>query len=124
MFYQLDGLTPLVIAVRGQYLFLANSADLLTDILARSNNSGAESPVLYAAEFRRAAEQANYEALMGHLDYLQFGQYRSQQNRQPDFFSENIASLGRTLERVESMSIRISENGESVNQTVVYRLSQ
>jgi len=123
-FHQLGGLTSLVIAVRGQHLFLANSAELLIAILARANNAAGEPPVLYAAEFRRAAEQANYETLMRHLDYLQYGQYRFQQDRQPDFFSENIASLGRTLDRVEFMSIRVAQNGESVNQTVVYRLSQ
>ncbi|MDA1312975.1 MAG: hypothetical protein O2968_06545 [Acidobacteria bacterium] len=123
-FHQFGGLTPLVIAVRGPHLFLANSAELLISVLARATSAAGESPVLYAAQFRRAAEQANYETLMRHLDYLQFGQYRFQQNREPDFFSENVASLGRTLERVESMSIRVARNGESVNQTVIYRLSE
>ncbi len=128
-FYQLDGLTPLVLAVRDQHLFLANSAALLGDILVRTNETADRDSVSATefrgvTEFRRAAEQPNYETLMRHLDHVQFGRYRSQQNREPDFFSENVASLGRTLGRVESMSIRTSQSAESVNETVIYRLSE
>ena len=120
-FHQLDGLTPLAVAVRGPDLFLSNSNDLLVSILTTNNTSSDNSPLIHAAVFRRAREQANYETLMGHLDYLQYGSYRSQQDRQADLFSENIASLGRTLQRVESMSVRTTRSDDAVRQSVVYR---
>lgn len=120
-FHQLDGLAPLAVAVRGRDLFLANSPGLLVNVLSADNRSADDAPVIYAATFRRAREQANYETLMGHLDYLQYGRYRSQQNRVPDLFSENIASLGRVLQRVESMSVRTTHDDGGLQQTVVYR---
>ena len=117
-FHQLDGLTPLAVAVRGRDLFLANSPELLVNVLNANDQAAADAPVIHAAVFHRAREQANYETLMGHLDYLQYGRYRSQQNRVPDLFSENIASLGRALQRVESMSVRTTQgdDGHAANR--------
>jgi len=121
-FHQLDGLAPLAVAVRGREIFLASSPDLLVGTL-NAGNRVVESPsLIHAAVFRRAREQANYETVMGHLDYLQYGRYRSQQNRVPDLFSENIASLGRTLQRVESISVRTTQGDGAVHQTLVYHL--
>jgi hypothetical protein len=120
-FHQLDGLAPLAVAVRGRELFLAHSPELLVDTLNANNQIAERSRLIHAAVFRRAREQDNYETLMGHLDYLQYGRYRSQQNRVPDLFSENIASLGRALQRVESMSVRATQSDGAVHQTLVYR---
>lgn len=120
-FHQLDGLAPLAVAVRGRELFVANSPELLVSVLNADNPAVESSPLIHAAVFRRTREQANYETLMSHLDYLQYGRYRSQQNRVPDLFSENIASLGRTLQRVESMSVRTTQGDDAVHQTLIYR---
>jgi len=120
-FHQLDGLSPLAVAVRGRELFLANSPYLLVNTLNANNQAAESSPLIHAAVFRRARAQANYETLMGHLDYLQYGRYRSRQNRVPDLFSENIASLGRTLQTVESISVRTTQGDDAVHQTLVYR---
>ena len=122
-FHQLDGLAPLTVAVRGRNLFLANSRDLLVNTFNANNQAAESSPLIHIAVFRRAREQDNYETLMGHLDYLQYGRYRSQRNRMPDLFSENVASLGRTLQRVESMSVRTTRGDGAVHQTLVYRFS-
>ena len=45
-----------------------------------------------------------------------------QQPREPAFFSDNVASLGRTLARVKSAAIVMHDRGQSVSQTVRYTL--
>jgi hypothetical protein len=47
-----------------------------------------------------------------------------QEGREPEFFSENLASLSATLTRMDSASIVVRDLGNAVTQTVVYRLGQ
>jgi hypothetical protein len=54
------------------------------------------------------------------LDYTRPAEGSADQ-REPQLFSQNIASLGRTLARVESASITVHDTGATVPQTVVYR---
>ena len=42
----------------------------------------------------------------------------------PQFFSQNVASLGRTMGRVETASIVVHDTGATVPQTVTYKLSK
>ena len=42
--------------------------------------------------------------------------------REPEYFSENLASLSTALARVDSVSIVIRDLGNAVTQTVTYRL--
>ncbi|MCX6638107.1 MAG: hypothetical protein NT090_23875, partial [Acidobacteria bacterium] len=44
--------------------------------------------------------------------------------REPMFFSENLGSLGRTLGRLDSVSVSVRDSGAAESQTVVYRLSR
>jgi hypothetical protein len=59
---------------------------------------------------------------MSHLDFLQGGQVFGNQQREPYFFSENIASLSQALVRVDSVSRRVRDEGDSVSDTVIYRI--
>jgi hypothetical protein len=97
---------------RGNLLVLANSADLLKEILSRVDRKPAADDAIYIAGFRHTAERANFEKMMAALDYGK---------PQPTFFSGNIASLSRVLSRVSTESIVIHDRGGSLTQTVVYQ---
>jgi hypothetical protein len=97
---------------RGNLLVLANSADLLKEILSRVDRKPATDGATYIAGFRHAAERANFEKMMTALDYGK---------PQPTFFSGNIASLSRVFSRVSTESIVVHDHGGSLTQTVVYQ---
>jgi hypothetical protein len=97
---------------RGNLLVLANSADLLKEILSRVDRKPATDGATYIAGFRHAAERANFEKMMTALDYGK---------PQPTFFSGNIASLSRVFSRVSTESIVVNDHGGSLTQTVVYQ---
>jgi hypothetical protein len=59
---------------------------------------------------------------MAHLDFLQGAQTFGNEQREPYFFSESMASLSETLARVQSVSRRVEDRGASVFDTVVYQL--
>jgi hypothetical protein len=97
---------------RGNLLVLANSADLLKEILSRVDRKPAADDAIYIAGFRHTAERPNFEKMMAALDYGK---------PQPTFFSGNIASLSRVLSRISTESIVIHDRGGSLTQTVVYK---
>ena len=43
---------------------------------------------------------------------------------EPPFFSGNLASLARTLQRAQSVAITATDDGRQVKQSVVYRLAR
>jgi hypothetical protein len=104
---------------RGRVLVIANSAALLRRVVARIPNASTKEDAQYAASFNAARERANFEKMTRLIDYT-----ATPDAREPRFFSENIASLGRTLSRVASSSIVVRDTGREVNQTVIYRLQQ
>jgi hypothetical protein len=120
--YALDGLTPLLVAGQGRYLLISNSAAALQAVLARMNQPAAQPGASFAAGLRHAQERGNYTRLMSQLDFLQGGQSFGNQQREPYFFSESIASLSQTLSRVQSVSRRVEDHGASVTDTVIYQL--
>jgi hypothetical protein len=75
----------------------------------------------YAASFRLGQELAPYTKMMRLIDHSHAPEGNSQE---PQFFSQNVASLGRTMGRVESASITVHDNGTTVPQTVIYKLTK
>lgn len=122
-YHQLDGLTPLMVAARGRLLIVSNAADVIERVLARTSEPTPVVEGVYAALLRHGAEREPYVKLMRHLDYAGTSRYRFTGKRPPHFFSENVASLSRTLSRVGAVSIITRDGGASVSQTVTYELS-
>jgi hypothetical protein len=123
---ELDGLSRLALAVDGRRLIVGTSAEQVTAVLARRDRAAAQGAV-YAAEWRHARELPRYEQLMNLIDFPQIrppAEGEQPGARPPLFFSENLASLGRILARVQSASIAVHDNGAQVRETVVYRLGQ
>jgi hypothetical protein len=102
---------------RGRVLAIANSAALLRSVTARIPNAPVAAAEDYSARFNPARERAGFEKMTRLIDYAS-----GTEPRQPRFFSDNIASLGRVLSRVQSSSIVVRDTGQAVTQTVTYRL--
>jgi hypothetical protein len=118
--YALDGVAPLLVAGQGRYLLISNSPAALTAVLARMTQAAGQPGALFAAGLRPVQERGNYQKQMAHLDFLQSAQTFGNEQREPYFFSESIASLNETLSRVQSVSRRVEDRGASVSDTVVY----
>jgi hypothetical protein len=119
-FSQLEGLDPLAVTERGRLLFVANDPALLAAVLDRTSKPALPLDGVYAAGFRHALERGRFISTMRLIDNAPAGA----DDREPLFFSENLASLSDTLSRVDSASIVIRDQGATVSQTMTYRLPQ
>jgi len=138
-YFQLDGLAPLVIAARGPILLVANSAEMMKLLLVRTQDDFAHRPAansrateasqnpVYAAGFRHSAEREKIAQMMRLIEMPLPGEYvglADEEGREPLFFSENLASLSQSLERIESESLVIEDRGPQLVQSVTYRLKK
>lgn len=134
-YYELDGLARLGLAARGRVLIVADDASLLGAVLGRISQpappgGGEVGRAVYAARFDHAREAASLSTMLRLIDAPfakgagEAAAAAAASGREPLFFSENIASLSRTLARVESASIVDDDRGSEVDETVVYRLKQ
>ncbi len=126
-FYQLDGLARIAMVTRGRYLVVASTGEALGPVLDRMASPALPLTGVYAAGFRHGRERENFYRMTRLMDSIGdrlYGQSADAGGRQPQFFSDNISSLSRTLRRVESMSIVVRDTGSSASQTVVYDLGR
>jgi hypothetical protein len=124
-YYELDGLHPLLAAVRGKYLIISDDPVLINGVLANLNRKSDLKPAVFVAEFDHKRERDNFVRLVTVVDRPDLnpsGIPGSQ--RQPQFLSENIASLSATLAAVSSEKIVVHDAGDKVLQTVTYQWSQ
>ncbi len=126
---RLDGLATLVFANRGNLLFISNDARLLESVLARSGTAAPGTSYTYAAGFRHSREAASYERVMTALDFSSAPAnsqilFSDASEGAPAFFSQNIASLGRVLAKLNEISITEEERGNVTMQTVVYQMTR
>ncbi|MBL8173795.1 MAG: hypothetical protein JNK48_03950, partial [Bryobacterales bacterium] len=117
--HQFDGLARVAFAIRGRTLLLSNSAAYLQSVLAGAGASGANAA--YAAGYRTADELPNYTRIMR---LIEAPQAANGDPNEPPFFSGNLASLARALQRAQSVSITATDDGRQVRQSVVYRLAR
>ncbi len=111
----LDGLGKPVVASEGKWLVIGDSADLVNAVFSRRNRT-ALAGAAYAAGWRHARELPNFERMTGLIDFPQGA-------GAPPFFSGNLASLGRTLKRVEEESLVVHDAGTLLRESVVYKLN-
>jgi hypothetical protein len=122
-YYEFDGLQRLVAAVRGKYLLVSDDPALISGMLANvSRKPNAQPAAVFAAGFDHKLERGNFNrfaTVVDRPDAKPFGGPGIQ--RQPQFFSENIASLSQTLAEVSSENIVVRDAGDKVLQTVTYQ---
>jgi len=119
-FSQLEGLERVAVTERGHLLFVASDPDLLAAVLDATSRPAVALDGAYAAGFRHALERDRFGSVMRFIDHASAGA----ENREPLFFSENLASLSATLSRVDSAFFIVRDRGSTVSQTMIYRLTR
>ncbi|MGA7752017.1 MAG: hypothetical protein WCB05_04280 [Candidatus Sulfotelmatobacter sp.] len=123
-FQQLDGLWPLAVAVRGKYVVITDDPLLMEAVLSNFSRKLDRKPADFVAGFNHQRERANFVRLTGLIDRPNGIERGGAAERQPRFFSGNMASLSATLAGVSSERIEIHNDGGKVRQTVTYEWSQ
>jgi hypothetical protein len=133
--WKMDGSIPLLMAVRTNRLYVANSEAVLSAMLGRGNGpeASASEGITYEADFvHDARERQAFANLAGRLDAAGHGS-RSAGNADTDtgtdgqvpaFFSGNVGSLSQMWSRVARERVTEKDQGAFVSQTVVYEWQQ
>ncbi len=119
-YQQLDGLWPLFVSVRGRYLVVSDDGGLMETVLDRFPQKLEQKPLESYAGFRHAHERENFTRLTTAVDLPSAAMNGE---RQPQFFSGNMAGLSRSLAAVSSEQIEVRSEGNRVRQTVTYEWS-
>jgi hypothetical protein len=117
-YYEIDGLMPLQIAVRGKVLYVANDADLLRSVLQAKAQTDSK-PVSYSAGFNHSGERQNFYKFSSLVD-----QQSVAQEAEPQFFSRNMTSFSRAFAKIDSEKIITRQTKDKIEQTVTYRWMQ
>ena len=124
-YQQLDGLWPLSVSIHGRHLVVSDDPGLLEAIIANFAKKSDHKPFDYFAGFNHKSERNNFIRLTSLVDRPGMpGISLPSSERQPQFFSGNMATLSSTLADVSSERIEIRSEGTKVKQTVVYEWSQ
>jgi hypothetical protein len=122
---QLDGLWPLAIAVRGKYLLVSDAPSLMESMLSNFNRKSDRKAGELLAGFNHQHEQSNFIRFANLVDRPNIGvAYGQNSEKQPQFFSGNVASLSSTLSAMSVERIEVRGDGGKVRQTVTYEWSQ
>jgi len=118
--FESDGLLPISLAVQGKYLVMSNDSGMMTAVLDRmQQRPSAVAPAIYIAGFQHKQERQNFQRLAALIDLP--NRNAAATERGPEFFSDDLASLSRTLaQNLASESVEIRRNGAIENQTVRY----
>jgi len=114
-YYELDGLSPVQMAVRGKVLFVANDAALLSTVL-QTRNQPLSHPASYSAGFSHSRERQNFYKFSSLVD-----QRSITKDAEPQFFSQNMASFSRSFAKLDSEEIITRQTKDRIQQTVTYR---
>ncbi len=107
---------------RGRVLILADSKQMLDAITQKlAAQPVPQAAASYSATFRITQELAPYTKMMRLIDHSQAPEA---DGTDPRFFSQNVASLGRALGRMETASIVAHDTGAAVPQTIIYKLTR
>jgi hypothetical protein len=121
---ELDGLARVALAVRGKCLFVSNDPATLQTVLARISQPVATEPAIYSAGFDHSRERQSFLRLTALIDQPARTNAAGDGGREPQFFSQNVASLSKTLAGVKSQSIIARRAGRVETQTVRYEWAQ
>jgi hypothetical protein len=121
---ELDGLGKLAMASDGKWLIVGDSAEMVNAVFARHNRT-ALAGAAYAAGWRHARELPNFERMTKLIDFPQMPAPSGDepQGGEPPFFSGNLASLGRTLKRIDAATIVVHDAGTMLRESVVYKIN-
>jgi hypothetical protein len=122
-YFEFDGLSPVQVARRGKLLYFANDATMLAALLQVKGPAPAQ-PVSYAAGFSHSRERENFYEFSSLVDSGSVSPAAGSSEREPQFFSRNIASFSRTFARIDSEQMVMRQTRDKIQQTVTYRWTQ
>ncbi|PYV85035.1 MAG: hypothetical protein DMG93_02695 [Acidobacteria bacterium] len=123
-YQELDGLWPLSVSVRGKYLLVADDPALLEKMIAGLDRKSAAEPARLIAGFDHARERTNFKQFFSMADRNAGSEGFSSGTREPQFFSENMASLSQVFANISSEKILERRDGDKILQTVTYDWSK
>lgn len=124
-YQELDGLWQLAASVRGKYLLVSDDPNLIAAMLSNFNRKSDVKPVVFVAGLNHSRERANFARFSDLVDRPNLAQSNVPgMERQPQFFSENMASLSSTLAGVSTERITVRTEGDRTLQTVTYEWLQ
>jgi hypothetical protein len=121
---EFDGLSRIAVSVGGKMLVVGTDAAIVQAVTARTSERSTSEPATYVAGFRHDTERERFYKMTSVLDRASRNNYTGQSNQQPEFFSQNIGSLSRTLSGVKSESITVRRKDGIDLQTVRYEWVQ
>lgn len=126
VYHELSGLAGTAVAVSGRRLMVASSGAALEPLLDNLQAAAPAAAGFYEVVYRHSRELAFYRRTMALIDQEGANLEREfeadeEGPGEPQFFSENLASLGEALARLDTLSVTAAEAGDAVTQTVVYR---
>jgi hypothetical protein len=121
---ELEGLGEIAMAADGKLLVIGDSAAMVNAVFALRNRTPIAGAA-YAAGWRHARELPNFERMTRLIDFPQLpppGPDEQQDVGEPPYFSGNLASLGRTLKRIDAATIVVHDAGAMLRESVTYKL--
>lgn len=118
---QLVGLWPIAVSVRGRYLIVSDDGALMESVLANFDRASQRKPLEYFGGFNHQRERENFARFTGLIDRPSAA---GGSEREPQFFSGNMASLSEALADVSSEHIEVRSDAGMMRQTVTYEWSQ
>lgn len=130
-YWELDGLVRVALATRGKYLFVSDDPESLAAALGRMGQPSPDgptspknremwgTPALYYAWFDHARERENFYRLTALIDFPS-RMSQTGEERQPEFFSQNVASVSKALGAVKTQAVVARREGGVERQTVIY----
>jgi hypothetical protein len=120
-YQKLDGLWPLVASVRGKYLLVSDDPALAEAILANFSRKSDRRPADLLAGLNHRRERANFARFSNVVDRPNAILVSAENRRgEPQFFSNNLASLSSTLAAISNEKIEVRSEGNNERQTVIY----
>jgi hypothetical protein len=124
-YQEFDGLWPIAISVRGNYLIVSDDSAMMESVLANFSKKSDHKPLELYAGFNHGRERGNFATFMGRVDTPDGSPVRvNGEERQLQFFSGNVASLSSTLADVAKERVEVRSDAEKVRQTITYEWSR
>jgi hypothetical protein len=106
----------------GRALVIASTPEIAKAVADRLGNAGSGGGASYSARYVHARELEPFARMMGYIDTAKPRYEYADSPAAPQFFSQNVASLGRTLGRLRSVDVAAHDSGAQLKQQIVYRL--
>jgi hypothetical protein len=101
-------------------LLVADDPVLLEKMIAGLDSKATVKPARLIAGFDHARERTNFQRFSSIVDRNVAGEVFSSGTREPQFFSENMASLSQMFANVSREKIVERRDGDKILQTVTY----